>query len=186
MRLELTGRHVTITPNLRRLVEGQLARLDRFLNDSGISAQVVLTQEKYRHHVEMTLHARGEHFMHGVGNARDWETSVRQAIEKIESQVQKLKGKWNGRKRRGASAAKLIPASARAAAAEEGQAEQGQTVRIIRARRYAVKPMSVDEAALEVGDGRDAFIVFRNSSTETINVLFRRPDGNLGLIEPEA
>ena len=49
-----------------------------------------------------------------------------------------------------------------------------------------MKPMSVDEAALEVGDGRDAFIVFRNATTDTINVLFRRPDGNLGLIEPEA
>jgi putative sigma-54 modulation protein len=59
-------------------------------------------------------------------------------------------------------------------------------IRIIRARRYAVKPMSVDEAAMEVGDRRDAFLVFRNSTTEEINVLFRRPDGNLGLIEPEA
>ena len=59
-------------------------------------------------------------------------------------------------------------------------------MRIIRARRYAVKPMSVDEAAMEVADGRDAFLVFRNSSTEEINVLFRRADGNLGLIEPEA
>jgi putative sigma-54 modulation protein len=62
----------------------------------------------------------------------------------------------------------------------------GQPLRIIRARRYEVKPMSVDEAAIEVADGRDAFLVFRNSSTEEINVLFRRADGNLGLIEPEA
>ena len=46
--------------------------------------------------------------------------------------------------------------------------------------------MSVDEAALEVGAGQGAFIVFRNASTDTVNVLFRRPDGNLGLIEPEA
>ena len=59
-------------------------------------------------------------------------------------------------------------------------------LRIIRARRYAVKPMSVDEAALEVGPSDEAFLVFRNASTDTINVLYRRPDGNLGLIEPEA
>jgi putative sigma-54 modulation protein len=64
--------------------------------------------------------------------------------------------------------------------------EETQQVRIIRARRYLVKPMSIDEAALEVGDARDAFIVFRNASTDTVNVLFRRSDGNLGLIEPEA
>jgi putative sigma-54 modulation protein len=59
-------------------------------------------------------------------------------------------------------------------------------VRIIRARRYAVKPMSVDEAALEVGVGHGAFLVFRNAVTDSVNVLFRRPDGHLGLIEPEA
>ena len=64
--------------------------------------------------------------------------------------------------------------------------EEPQQIRIIRARRYAVKPMSVDEAALEVAEGRDAFIVFRNAVTDAVNVLFRRPDGNLGLIEPEA
>ena len=58
-------------------------------------------------------------------------------------------------------------------------------VRIVRARRYDVKPMSVDEAALEVGPTR-TFVVFRNSSTDTINVIFRRLDGNLGLIDPEA
>jgi hypothetical protein len=52
--------------------------------------------------------------------------------------------------------------------------EESQQVRIIRARRYAVKPMSVDEAALEVGGG-DAFLVFRNATTDTVNVLFRRP-----------
>jgi putative sigma-54 modulation protein len=46
--------------------------------------------------------------------------------------------------------------------------------------------MSVDEAALEVAEGHNAFLVFRNANTDTINVLFRRPDGNLGLIEPEA
>ena len=182
MRLELTGRHVTITPTLRQLVEGQLARLDRVLNNSAISCQTVLTREKYRHHVEMTLHARGEHFMHGVGSARDWDASVREAVEKIEHQVKKLKGKWKERKRRGTSVGK---AAAPIAEGPPVPPEDGQPVRIIRARRYMVKPMSVDEAALEVGDGTEAFIVFRNATTDAVNVLFRRPDGNLGLIEPE-
>lgn len=181
MRLELTGRHVTITPPLRRLVEGQLARLDRVLNNSAISCQTVLTREKYRHHVEMTVHARGEHFMHGVGSARGWDVSVREAVEKIEHQAKKLKGKWKERKRRSGSAARAAPAATGAPLPPE----DGQPVRIIRARRYMVKPMSVDEAALEVGDGTEAFIVFRNATTDAVNVLFRRPDGNLGLIEPE-
>lgn len=181
MRLELTGRHVTITPALRRLVQDQLARLDRVLNDGAISCMTVLTQEKYRHHVEMTLHARGERFMHGVGNARDWEASIRQAVDKIDHQAHKQKGKWKGRKRREAATSKRAMTGARAPVESEGQ-----QVRIIRARRTPVKPMSIDEAALEVGDSRDSFIVFRNSVNDAITVLFRRPDGNLGLIEPEA
>ena len=60
MRLDLTGRHITITPALRKLVDRKLAKLRRLLNDSMVSAQVVLTKEKYRQHVEITVHARGE------------------------------------------------------------------------------------------------------------------------------
>ena len=75
MRLELTGRHVEITPTLRRLVEGKLGKLERMLNDSAVSAQAVLTREKHRHRAEITLHARGEKFLHGVGNTGSWEAS---------------------------------------------------------------------------------------------------------------
>jgi putative sigma-54 modulation protein len=180
MRLELTGRHIRITPTLRRLVEEGLEKLDRLLHDSAHSMQLVLYQEKYRHRVDATLHARGENFLHGTGGGRDWEAALNQALGRINQQARKLKGKWNGRKRRGASAAKAVPAAVRAVGAEDGQ-----QVRIIRARRYAVKPMSIDEAAVEVGDSADAFLVFRNAETDAVTVLFRRSDGNLGLIEPE-
>jgi putative sigma-54 modulation protein len=193
MRLELTGRHVTITPAVRKVVERRLAKMERMLNDSIVSVQVVITREKTRHHVEMTLHARGEHFFHAAAAGRDLPAALGGAAEKLEHQAQKLKSKWTERKRQGVSAAKAGSAAPRperarrlfdgSASASSGDLEV--QVRIIRARRYAVKPMSVDEAALEVGAGAEAFIVFRNASTDTINVLFRRRDGNLGLIEPE-
>ena len=67
MRLELTGRHVEIAPIVRRLVERKLARLDRMLNDSALSAQVVLSREKRIYRTDVSLHARGEKFLHGVG-----------------------------------------------------------------------------------------------------------------------
>ena len=76
MRLELTGRHVDITPALRRLVDTKLAKLERLLNDSAVSAQAVLTREKHRHRADITLHARGEKFLHGVGDSGSWETSL--------------------------------------------------------------------------------------------------------------
>ena len=194
MRLELTARHFTLTATLRKLVEQRLARAFRPLNDSVVSAQIVITREKARFHAEVTLHVRGEHFLHGEATGPDAQTALSASIDKIDRQLGKLKSKWTEGKRRAISPAKAASAAPRpqrgAAMFGTGLAQRepdgaGQ-IRIIRARRYAVKPMSVDEAAIEVGDGRDAFLVFRNSTTEEINVLFRRPDGNLGLIEPEA
>ena len=129
---------------------------------------------------EVTLHARGEHFMHGEGDGRDASTALSAAFDKVDSQALKLKNKWTRGKRRSVSGAKV------AAAAMPRERVTEPQVRIVRARRYEVKPMSVDEAALEVGADQSAFVVFRNATTDTINVLFRRPDGNLGLIEPDA
>ena len=191
MRLELTGRHITITPAIRRLIEQRLAPMLRLLNDSAVSAQVVLTREKTRVQAEVTLHARGEHFLHGEATGRDVDTALSAAADKVDRQVRSLKSRWSKGKRQGVSAAKAAsatPRPERAARAFSGRASAAEprSRRIVRARRYEVKPMSVDEAALEVSDGSDAFLVFRNAATDTINVLFRRSDGNLGLIEPEA
>ena len=175
MRLELTGRHLSITPAVRKVVSKELAGTLRLLNDNAVSAQVVLTREKAQHRAEVTLHARGEHFLHGAGTGRGVAEAMNAAMAKIARQAEKMKGKWEARKRR-------KPPRPTA----EAPVEPTQDIRIIRARRYAVKPLSIDDAALEVGEGADAFLVFRNVANDTITVLFRRQDGHLGLIEPEA
>lgn len=180
MRLELTGRHVEITPDLRTQVEKKLAKLDRLLKGGIISVQAVLTLEKYRHKSEITVHTRGEHFLHGLGDTSTWDTSINDAIEKITQQLQKVKGKWQERKRRATSARVLPAAEAALPAAREPRAR-----RVRRVPRYPVKPMTVEEAALTVDSGDDSFLVFRNASTDSINVVYRRKDGGLGLIEPE-
>lgn len=185
MRLALTGRHVEITPALQRMAERKVAKLDRLLNDGIVSAQVVLTLEKHRHVVDVRAHARGDHVMHGIGKTDAWETSFTEAIEKIAQQLQKVKGKWQERKRR-ATPAKALPPMGPPAEDTQPADEEPRRVRILRASRYMVKPMTVDEAAMEVDGRQDAFLVFRNATTDTINVLYRRRDGNLGLIEPEA
>jgi putative sigma-54 modulation protein len=196
MRLELTGRHVTITPAIRRLIEQALAPMLRLLNDSAVSAQVVLTRQKARVNAELTLHARGEHFLHGEASGRDVASAFGAAADKVARQVRSLKSRWNKGKRQGISAGKAAAATPRpergARAFSGGMSGAGRTpaepraARVVKARRYEVKPMSVDEAALEVADGDNAFLVFRNEATDSINVLFRRADGNLGLIETEA
>src|SRR5690606_35195256 len=98
-----------------------------------------------------------------------------------------------GRKRRGISPAKAASAAPRPERGGRGfsaerrlrprpPAEEARGPRIIRTRRYAVKPMTIEDAAAEIGDGNDGVIVFRNSTNDTVTVMFRRADGNIGLI----
>ncbi len=108
MRLELTGRHVEITPELRRQVEKRLAKLDRLLEGGLVSVQAVLTLEKYRHTSEFTVHARGDHFLHGIcGRPTRGSRRSPSAIEKIAQQLARMKGKWQERKRRAPLGASL-------------------------------------------------------------------------------
>jgi putative sigma-54 modulation protein len=178
MRVEIKGRHVTITPALRQLIDARVAQFERKLNDAALSMRVVFTKDKYRLLTEIVLHTRGDHVMRGDGEAGNWPLSVKQAAEKIEQQARRLKGKWNGRKRGAMSTAAAAPAPA---------AERAEGPRIIRNRRYAVKPMSIEDAALQLAGGAETFVVFRNADTddEAITILYRRKDGNLGLIEPD-
>jgi putative sigma-54 modulation protein len=176
MRLDITGRHVDITTPLRQLIDRRLAKLGRLLNDSVISTQVILTKEKYRHRAEIVMHARGDHMLRGLGEGNAWPISLRQATEKIEQQAQKLKSKWGERKRSGSGARVVGPVA---------PVEGSGSPRVVRARRYPVKPMSIEDAALQVDAGAEAFLVFRNAETDAVSILYRRKDGNLGLIEPE-
>ena len=187
MRLELTGRHVDITPALRKLVEGKLAKLERMLNDSAVSAQAVLTREKNRHRVEITLHARGEKFLHGVGSTGNWAGSLTDAIEKLGHQAQKLKGKWQERKRRGAKDAAIAAAAEpEVATAARPPRERVRMPRILRASRQAIKAMSVSDAAREVDADGESVVVFRDTETAAISVLYRRRNGELTLVQTEA
>ncbi|MBI3264939.1 MAG: ribosome-associated translation inhibitor RaiA [Acidobacteria bacterium] len=187
MRFLLTGRHVEVTPAVRRLVDTKLAKLGRMLNDSLVSAQVVVWRERYRHIVEISVHARGDHILHGLGDTAAWDTSLTEAVEKISHQAKKLKGKWQERKRH-ATPAKIVAVEAPASGRQGrrgAEPEDGRPM-IVRPSRYAVKPMTIEEAALAIEDAREAFVVFRNATTDAVNVVYRRKDGNLGLIEPDA
>ena len=192
MRLELTGRHVDITPALRRLVDTKLHKLERMLNHAALSAQAVLTQEKRRHRADITLHARGEKFLHGVGDSGTWEASVAEAIDKISQQAQRVKGKWANRRRRPGKGVPIIGEEREAANVRPlppnrgGGAERVRMPRIFRASRQTIKPMSVGDAAREMDGGREGVVVFRDPATEAINVLYRRSNGELTLIETEA
>ena len=175
MRVDITGRHIDVTPGLRQLIDKSLARVERLLNDNAISATVVLTKEKYRHKTEIVVHAKGDHILSGIGEGNTWPLSVRKAAAKIEHQAQKLKSRWTeGKRQRKNNRAVTVPAP-----------EPTPARRVVRATRYAVKPMSIDDAVLRLEAVPETFVVFRHADTDAISVLFRRKDGNLGLIEPD-
>lgn len=176
MRVDITGRHIDITPGLRQLIDKSLARVERLLNDRALSATVVLTKEKYRHQTELVVHAKGDHILSGIGVGNTWPLSVRKAAAKIEHQAQKLKSRWTEGKRQ-----RKNNRTVGSAAAPEPPAVR----RVVRPARYAVKPMSIDDAAMRLESVPETFVVFRNADTDAISVLFRRKDGQLGLIEPD-
>jgi putative sigma-54 modulation protein len=193
MRLELRGHHVDVTPGLRRLVEEKLSKLERLLNDRAVSAQAILTIEKRRHVADITLHARGERFLHGLGDAGSWETALTQAIAKISSQAQKLKTRQKEKRHSltapAAGAPEPVAKRARARKpADEAPAEgsPGRMPRVLRTSREAIKPMSVEDAAREVEAGGDGVVVFRDVDSQAISVLYRRRNGELTLVETEA
>jgi putative sigma-54 modulation protein len=178
VRTDITGRHVDITPPLQQLIDKNVGRIERLLNDRAVSATVILTKEKYRHRTEIVIHARGDQLLSGNGEGNSWPLSLRSATAKIEQQARKLKTRWSESKRKrdgaGASAAEVVEGVARAT-----------TAPVVRPARYPVKPMSVEDAALRLEAGREMFVVFRNAQTDTVGILYRRKDGNLALIEPE-
>ena len=191
MRLELTGRHVDITPPLRRLLDTKLSKLERVLNHRAVSAQAVLTREKHRHRADITLHAKGEKFLHGVGDGTSWVASLTQAFARLTQQAQRMKGKFQERKRRGAVKGMPIAGELRREAVPAKPAvpvklARVRMPRILRATRQPVKPMSIADAAREIEAGGDGVVVFRDLETAAVSVLYRRNNGELTLVETEA
>ncbi len=189
MRLELTGRHVDITPDLRRLVTRKLSKLERVLNHRAVSAQAVLSREKHGVRADITLHARGERFLHGVGNSDTWEPSIGAAIDKISQQAQRLKTRFTDRKRRGVKGEPIVGESREAAAVKPigpraASRERVRMPHVLRASRQTIKAMSVADAARQIeGDGD--LVIFHDVERDSISVLYRR-DGELTLVETEA
>jgi putative sigma-54 modulation protein len=175
MRIEFTGRHAEIPPEIRRLAERKLQKLARVLPGI-IRAHVIVTTDKHRQIAEVSVHSKHLDLTAEEASS-DLGASLSTVIDKLTRRAQHQVGKWRTRKRGGADRTRLRPR-------EEQPPEPGP--RVIRSRRFPVKPMTLDEAALEVGSSPEGFLVFRDAATERVSVLYKRKDGNLGLIEPEA
>ncbi len=174
MKIEFTGRQTEVSVAVRRLAESKLQKLARLL--PGVTrAHVILTADKHRRIAEVSLHSRNADLA-AAAESNDARLSLSDAIAKLERQAEKEKTRR--RVRKGAASPRL------AAPAPAEKANGGP--RVVRTRRAAVKPMTLDEAALELGGRREGVLVYRDATTGRVAVLYRRPDGDLGLVEPEA
>src|SRR5947209_905770 len=177
MEFEYTGRHVEVTPALRTHVEDHFKKLDHIFNDTTARAHVIIEVEKNRQIGEVLVHWR-DHTLTASDTNADMYMALTRAIAKIEKQALRLKKKIIDRKQGAKRGSAVAPNP-------DGQLEASpRPPRIFMARRYTVKPMTAEEAALSLSSRADQFVVFRDADTDRVGVLYKRKDGNFGLIEP--
>ena len=176
MKFEYTGRHVEVSAAIRKHVEDHFQKLEHIFNNSAARTHVIIEVEKNRHIGEIIVHLR-DHTLTAKDINVDMYMALTRAISKIEKQALKLKKKSIDRKQ----GAKRVAAGA----PQDGDLEASpRAPRIIAARRYSVKPMTAEEAALRLTGEPDQFLVFRDADTARLGVLYKRNDGNFGLFEP--
>ena len=176
MKFEYSGRHIEVTPALRSHVEGHFKRIEHIFKRKPIRAHVIMEVERGRHRSEIVVNWRNDVLTATTRNS-DMYRSLSESIDKIEKQALKLKNKVIDRSHRATSVGTITRRSSEVAPAPAGP-------RIIPARRYAVKPVNPEEAALMLNGEANSFLVFRNAENQRISVIYKRKDGNFGLIEP--
>ncbi len=183
MQIQITARNVDVPEKLRSFIEARVEKLDKFI-DGITDVHVTLSSEKYRQIAELNVHSRGNIYLSATEASEDLKLSVSHAIEKIEGQAKKHRAKKIDKKRRRSSRGEGEGTFNVIAADTDTNAPKGPS-EVIESRRFIVKPLTVEEAVMEIEEERAEFLVFRNASNERTNVIYRRPDGNFGLIDPE-
>jgi putative sigma-54 modulation protein len=175
MKVHITSRHEQLTDGLRTHIEDKIQRVERYLGKIK-EAHVVLNFERKMHVCEATLTAKNLK-LSAKASSHDMYQSIDVALQRLEKQAHKQKDKrvklhktgnnWDG-------PTAPLPASA-----------EIDGIKLIRAKKYAVKPMTTEEAALQLSSSKDEFLVFSNAETERTSVVYKRKDNHIGLIEPE-
>ena len=181
MEFEYTGRHVEVTPAIRRHVEEHFTKLGHLFETSSTArAHVIIDVNKNRHIAEIILHWR-EHTLTARDTNADMYQALTRVIDKIEKQAVRMKQKIIDRRQNATPLSALAP---EVAAGRPSDNPPAPAPRIINARRYRVKPMTAEEAVLALEEDTNQFLVFRDADTSSLSVLYKRKDGNYGLIQP--
>jgi putative sigma-54 modulation protein len=176
MKFEYTGRHIEVTPALRSHVEEQFGKLGHLFNGDALSAHVIIGVEKGRHQSEIVLNWRHDILTAKTDNS-DMYQSLSQTIAKIEKQALKLKKKVIDKHHKAVKVGVVTARGSEVTAAPPSP-------RIVEARDYDIKPVTAEEAAMLLEGEENRFLVFREAQTDRVSVIYKRKDGNYGLIQP--
>lgn len=175
MRITIFGKNLEVTEYLKTTAEKKTEKLARYFPED-TDVQVTLSVEKNSHIAEVTVY-----YENGVIRAEeatgDMYASLDRVLEKIEKQLHRHRKRLEKSFRGVVYDAPVF---------DEETEEETEGPRIVRVKRFAIKPMSEEEAMLQIELTGHSFYVFENAETDRINVLYKRKDGNYGLIEPEA
>ncbi len=179
------GRHMDITPALKQYAEEKIGKIGRHF-DQVQKAQVVLNVERRgelgkAEIAEVTVWGDGI-ILRGEDASADMYASIDSVVEKLQKQIEKYRSRMIEKRRIDESRKRTRRVIAAEAALHSGP----DVPNVVRIKRFAMKPMTVEDATLQLDLLGHSFFVFRNAETEEVNVLYRRTDGQYGLIEPES
>jgi len=181
MKIEFTGRNFTVSTAIKKHVTNHFRKLNPVLNGAD-RAHVILSVGKHHRHVAEIVVNWQDRSLASKSDTTDMYVSATQAIERLQRQVLKVKGKIIARKHH-APAINKTNGKSTPIPIPSVEPER-EAPRIIRSRRYSVKPMTPEEAMMRVDEAAEQFLVFRDAETDRVGVIYRRKDGNFGLIEP--
>ncbi|MCX5863187.1 MAG: ribosome-associated translation inhibitor RaiA [Desulfomonile sp.] len=178
MQLSVTFRHMEPSEALKNYVHERTAKLSKYI-DKPVESQVILTVHKFRQIVDVVINVDGLRIA-GQEAHEDMYAAIDLVMDKIERQVKKYREKI--RKHKPLQGREI---RWRRDIYDQDSFDDDREPVVVRTENYFVKPMSVDEAAMQMDLSQQEFLVFNNASTQTVNVLYRKKDGNYGLIVPQ-
>ena len=179
MAVNISFRGLDPSDAIRSYAMDRVSRVKKYI-ESSFDANVVLSVEKFRHIAEITIAYDGATAT-GQEETEDLYSAIDMVMDKIERQIKKQRGKLIKRKGSGKAKVEQLPYTEEVIAPE---ATEEEGVRIIQTEALYAKPMDVEEAVMQLDLSDNDFLVFTNSRTQQINVVYRRKDGNYGLIQP--
>jgi putative sigma-54 modulation protein len=175
MKITMTWRNGEDESWQKEYIEDKMKKLDKYI-DTPAEARVVLQVEKFRNTAEISLMADGVN-INSREEAKDMHLAIDQAVDKLERQLKKYKEKIRAHKPGGKETGTL----GGGVAAEEADETTG--TRVIETKKVMLNPMSLEDAILQMEESKNLFVVYRDTNTENVHVMYRREDGSLAVIE---